>query len=237
MHGTLPHGRAKAHALAARTRGLGPVDLIAFLSREVFGQRIAAMSSFGADSAVLLHLVSRAAPDLPVLFLETGKHFIETLEYRRALADRLGLTGVVDLKPDVAALRERDRYGRLHETNPDGCCALRKIAPMADALAGFDAVLTGRRRLQTQTRARLPLVESDGRRIKVNPLAGWSDADVEAYLVRHDLPRHPLVEAGYPSIGCAPCTSRVEAGEDARAGRWRGTQKIECGLHGRPAAS
>ncbi|MFA6219396.1 MAG: phosphoadenylyl-sulfate reductase [Erythrobacter sp.] len=194
----------------------------------------AVVSSFGAESAVLLHLISRVDPSVPVLFLETGKHFGETLAYRDELTDRLGLN-LVNLHPEIAELQARDESGLRWSYDPDGCCDLRKVRPLAKALAGFDASFTGRKAFQSSTRANLPRFELDSSdaqgRLKINPLIDWSAGDIAAYLERHDLPRHPLVAQGFPSIGCSPCTRPVAEGEDARAGRWSGWDKVECGIH------
>lgn len=195
---------------------------------------IALVSSFGAESAVLLHLVSQIDPAIPVLFLETGKHFPETLAYRDELTARLGLN-LVNLYPDPDDLAKRDESGLRWSYDPDGCCELRKVRPLEKALARFDASLTGRKAFQSSTRAALPRFEIDTSdalgRLKINPLIDWSAEDIAAYLETHDLPRHPLVEQGFPSIGCSPCTRPVAEGEDARAGRWAGWDKIECGIH------
>ena len=226
-------------ALAAELADLDAAAIVARLARRCRG-RIAAISSFGADAAVLLHLVAQADPDMPVLFLDTGQHFPETLAYREALVRRLGLRAVRSVRPDPAALARRDPEGALWMLDPDACCALRKVAPLEAALASFDLWLTGRRRHQASTRAGLPLVEAmppDGARLRVNPLAAWTAQAIEDHLRAHGLPRHPLVAAGYPSIGCAPCTSAVRPGEDPRAGRWRGLAKTECGIHGRFGAA
>ncbi|OYY68429.1 phosphoadenylyl-sulfate reductase [Sphingomonas sp. 28-63-12] len=197
--------------------------------------RAAIVSSFGAESAVLLHLVASIDPSVPVLFLETGKHFAETLAYRDLLAARLGLSDVRSLTPDADAVARRDESGLRWSYDPDGCCEIRKVKPLAAALVGFDATITGRKGFQSATRTNLHRVEIDtsdaAGRLKINPLASWSKADLDAYVVAHDLPPHPLVDAGYLSIGCAPCTSKVLPGEDARAGRWRGWEKVECGIH------
>jgi phosphoadenosine phosphosulfate reductase len=196
---------------------------------------VATVSSFGAESAVLLHLIAGIAPDTPVLFLDTGKHFPETLAYRDTLVERLGLTNLVILEPDPAELAARDETGLRWSYDPDGCCEIRKVRPLAGALARFDASLTGRKAFQSSTRANLPRFEIDASdplgRLKINPLIDWQAADLAAYIAAHDLPTHPLVEAGYPSIGCMPCTSKVEPGEDARSGRWKGWDKTECGIH------
>lgn len=196
---------------------------------------IAAVSSFGAESAVLLHLIAQVDPGLPVLFLDTGKHFPETLAYRDALVARLGLTNLVELHPDPADLVARDETGLRWSYDPDGCCELRKVRPLAKALAGFDATLTGRKAFQSRTRANLPRFEidtaDDQGRLKINPLIDWDASRIEAWFIMHDLPRHPLVAQGYPSIGCSPCTSLVAPGEDPRSGRWKGWDKTECGIH------
>ncbi len=228
---------ATPETLAARLGGLPTAALLAALAEEFRG-RVALVSSFGADSAVLLHLVAEADPAMPVLFLDTGKLFTETLAYSNRLARRLGLRDLRVLRPDPAELASADPSGGLWSADPDGCCALRKTAPLERALAGFDAWISGRKRHQAATRAALPTFESDeAGRLKVNPLAAWDAEALEAYRAAHDLPAHPLVAEGYPSIGCHPCTSRVLPGEDPRAGRWRGRGKTECGIHRRPATT
>lgn len=201
------------------------------LVERAFG-RAAVVSSFGADSAVLLHLVAEVDPRATVLFVDTGRHFAETLAHRDRLAARLGLRDVRTVGPSADAVAGRDGDGALHATDPDACCAFRKVRPLEAALDGFDAWLTGRRRHQATSRGAMGQVETDAAgRVKVNPLADWSEDAIDAYLASHGLPAHPLTADGYPSIGCAPCTSRVAPGEDPRAGRWRGHTKTECGLH------
>lgn len=222
---------AEAARLDARFAGSDGRELLGWALGEGFGGRIAAVSSFGAESAVLLHLVASIAPATMVVFLDTGMLFAQTLQYQRELAVRLGLPDIVAVRPDAAERADEDRDDTLHQRDVDACCALRKVRPLERALAGCDAWITGRKRFQTTTRAALPLVEAEGRHLKFNPLAHWSSADIDAYFVRHDLPRHPLWEFGYLSLGCWPCTRAVEAGEDSRAGRWSGQSKIECGIH------
>ena len=229
-----------AVALAARLNAQwGDADaedlLRAALAPEL-GRKAAAISSFGAEAAVLLHLISRIQPDLPVLFLETGQHFFQTLAYRRALTDRLGLTDVRDITPDAATLSKTDPNGDLWRSAPDACCDVRKVQPLAQALAGFDTRITGRKRFQNTHRASLAPFEAADGVLTVNPLASWTAEQIEAWLRDHQLPRHPLVEQGYPSIGCWPCTRAIETGEDARDGRWAGQEKTECGIHGRTLA-
>ncbi|MBJ3775224.1 phosphoadenylyl-sulfate reductase [Acuticoccus mangrovi] len=223
--------RNAAAALDARFGTMAADDLLAVMTRDVFPGRIAMVSSFGADSVALLHLVSRVAPDIPVLFIETGMHFAETIAYRNATARALGLTNVIDVRAGKKVLLEEDPDDNLHMFDPDACCAVRKVEPLNRALKEYDAWITGRRRDQSFTREAIPHVEADGSRVKINPLAGWTQADVDDYIERHALVRHPLVAQSYPSIGCAPCTSPVGPGEDPRSGRWRGTGKTECGLH------
>ncbi|PZT88956.1 MAG: phosphoadenylyl-sulfate reductase [Citromicrobium sp.] len=195
---------------------------------------MAVVSSFGAESAVLLHLVSAIDPAIPVLFLETGKHFPETLAYRDELGERFGLN-LINLYPDLSELEQRDETGLRWSYDPDGCCDLRKVRPLEKALARYDASFTGRKAFQSSTRANLPRFELDGSdaqgRLKINPLIDWDAARIAAYFEEHDLPRHPLIERGFASIGCSPCTRPVAEGEDPRAGRWAGWDKVECGLH------
>ncbi len=193
---------------------------------------VALVSSFGAESVVLLHMVSVIAPGTPVLFIDTQMLFAETLAYQRDLAERLHLTQIRTLRAADSALALDDPDGTLHQFNTDACCALRKTQPLESALAGYDAWITGRKRYQGNTRAQLDFFEVETpTRIKINPLAHWGRDDLEEYIVQNRLPRHPLVAKGYPSIGCAPCTSPVAPGEDPRAGRWRGATKTECGIH------
>ena len=194
--------------------------------------RIALVSSFGAESAVLLHLVSVIDSTTPVLFIDTQMLFPETLTYLTTLADKLGLADIRTITALPAAVAFDDPDGTLHQVNPDACCALRKTEPLDRALSGFDAWITGRKRYQGDTRAQVEFFEAEADiRIKVNPLAHWGREDLADYMINNRLPRHPLVARGYPSIGCAPCTTPVAPGEDPRAGRWRGREKQECGIH------
>ena len=192
----------------------------------------ALVSSFGAESVVLLHMVSVVDRTTPVLFLDTEMLFPETLEYQREVAGRLGLTNVQVIRADRSQVFLQDTNNSLHKTNPDACCFLRKTAPLQNAVEPFDAWITGRKRFQGGQRAALQFFEAEGEeRIKINPLAHWAPEDVQDYILNNRLPRHPLVSKGYPSIGCLPCTTRVAEGEDQRAGRWRGKEKEECGIH------
>ena len=221
--------------LRQRYDALDAEALLAVMLREVFPGRIALVSSFGTEAAVLLDLVAAVDPATPVVFLDTGQLFDQTLQYRDTLVSRLGLTDVRVQQPDARALAEEDPEGQLWRTNPDRCCALRKVAPLTPVLAGFDAWITGRKRFQGGARGVLSTIETDDDgRIKLNPLAGWSRARIEAHFAARGLPRHPLEAQGYLSIGCLPCTDRVAPGEDARAGRWRGRSKTECGIHAAP---
>ncbi|UYV39067.1 phosphoadenylyl-sulfate reductase [Rhodobacteraceae bacterium D3-12] len=192
--------------------------------------RIAMVSSFGAEAAALLHMVARVAPATPVLFLDTQLLFPETLAYQRELASHLGLSDVRILTADTSTA---DPDNTLHKRDTDACCALRKTAPLDAALTGFDGWITGRKRFQSGTRTALDLFEIDTTtaKLKLNPLVNWSPAQINSYFDTNALPRHPLVARGYPSLGCTPCTTPVKDGEDPRAGRWRGTDKQECGIH------
>ncbi|ANP38550.1 phosphoadenosine phosphosulfate reductase [Phaeobacter gallaeciensis] len=193
--------------------------------------QIALVSSFGAESVVLLHMAAVIDPAVPVLFVDTELLFTETLVYQQEVSERLGLRNVQVIRAkDIA---EKDPYGALRFSDTDACCHLRKTVPLQNALSGYDGWITGRKRFQSGSRAALDFFEvEDGTgRIKVNPLAHWAPEDVRAYMEENRLPRHPLVAQGYPSIGCAPCTSKVAEGEDPRAGRWRDQNKEECGIH------
>lgn len=205
--------------------------LLRAMLRHEFRGRTAVVSSFGAESALILALVAGIDPDTPVIFLDTGKHFPETVAYRDQLTAYLGLTDVRSVQPPTAKLSSGDPDGLLWEQHPDACCHLRKIVPLERALRGFDAWITGRKRFQSGQRADLPTIEVVDGRCKINPLANWPLAQVASEFRARDLPAHPLVAQGYPSIGCAPCTSRVERGAAPRAGRWAGTDKTECGIH------
>lgn len=226
---------ADAEALNARFAGVATQEMLGAVLREGLAGRVAAVSSFGAESAVLLHQIASIDPSVPVLFLETGKHFPETLAYRDEITARLGLTNLINLTPDPALLAKRDESGLRWSYDPDGCCEIRKVLPLARALAGFDASFTGRKGFQSATRAGLARFELDTTdamgRLKINPLADWSSDQIASYFAATGLPAHPLVAQGYPSIGCSPCTSMVAPGEDARAGRWKGWDKTECGIH------
>lgn len=216
-------------------RGTETIDWLRTTLKDQLAGDVAVVSSFGAESAALLHLVAEIDPATPVLFLDTGKHFPETLAYRDALVDMLGLTNLQILRPDPAVLAARDESGLRWSYDPDGCCDIRKVEPLARALETFDASITGRKAFQSSTRANLPRFEIDKSdaqgRLKINPLIDWSAEDIAAYFAAHNLPAHPLVAEGYPSIGCSPCTTRVAAGEDPRSGRWKGWEKTECGIH------
>lgn len=192
---------------------------------------VAMVSSFGADSVVLLHMISQIAPDTPVLFVDTEMLFDATLTYQRDVAAHLGLSDIRVVKPARETLLERDVDGVLHHFDPDACCALRKTEPLNNALEGFGGWITGRKRIHGGARQSLPLYEKSERRIKINPLTNWTQDKVSDYIAQHDLPRHPMVAQGYPSIGCLPCTTPAEADENPRAGRWRGKAKSECGIH------
>jgi phosphoadenosine phosphosulfate reductase len=196
-----------------------------------FKGKTAVVSSFGAESAVLLRLVADIDPNTPILFLNTGKLFGETLRYRDRLQDVLGLGDVRSLSPSLDERTAKDPEGTLWSKNADACCDFRKTIPLARALEPFSGQVTGRKRFQTRERADMQPVEYSGGRYRFNPLWQWDLHQLEAFTERNNLPRHPLVEDGYPSIGCMPCTRRVQAGEDYRAGRWSGMDKDECGIH------
>lgn len=225
---TLPQ---RVEALAQRYHGLHGEALLRPLIEREFKGRIALVSSFGTESAVLLQMVAAIDRALPVLFIDTGKLFGETLRYRDELVALLGLTDVRTVRPTALKLQERDPNMDLWQKDADACCFTRKVEPLAQALKGFDAWITGRKRYQGGARATLPSVEADAGFVKINPLAGMSFADIEAAFEAHHLPRHPLEAEGFLSVGCFTCSARVAAGADRRSGRWAGTDKNECGIH------
>ncbi len=210
---------------------LDGVDLLRVVIEREFPGRIAMVSAFGAESAVLLDLVAQLDPATPVIFLDTGKLFRETLTYGRALAARLGLTDVRTVRPDATLIDRHDAHGSLWRSGPDACCHLRKVLPLEGALSGFDAWITGRKRYHGDVRSDLRTLEAVDGRIKVNPVARWSAAQIETAMTARNLPRHPLAAKGYLSIGCQPCTRKAAPGEALRAGRWAGLEKTECGIH------
>ena len=206
-------------------------DVIRWGARE-FGDGLAMSTSFGAESAVLLHLATQVKPDIPVLFTNTGFHFKETLEHRDDLVKRLKLN-LRELHPEMPHEQFLSQYGKLYEKDPDACCAMNKIAPFEKALKDYRAWITGIRRNQAATRKEAHFVESyRDRMVKVNPLLTWDSKMLWDYAKKHGLPYHPLWEKGYLSIGCSPenCTRPVKLGEDPRSGRWAGTGKVECGI-------
>lgn len=222
----------RAARLNERYRNHSATSVLELALRDAELGRIALVSSFGAESVVLLHMISVMKPDTPVIFIDTQMLFQETIDYQLELVDKLDLRDLRRISPAPAKLAAHDPDGILNQSDTDACCAIRKTEPLQNALGGFDAWITGRKRFQGSTRNTLNFFESEeNTRIKINPLAHWAPEDVKDYMINNRLPRHPLVAKGYPSIGCAPCTSPVAEGEDPRAGRWRGTQKEECGIH------
>jgi phosphoadenosine phosphosulfate reductase len=203
------------------------------LRDDALAGRLALVSSFGAESVALLHLVAMVDRHTPVIFIDTRLLFAETLTYQQEVAERLCLENLRIVQATDRALAARDPYGALRLADPDACCALRKADPLERALQGYEGWITGRKRYQSGARAALDFFEMDSGtgRIKLNPLAHWTPQDVRTYMDENRLPRHPLIPQGYPSVGCAPCTSTVAPGEQPRAGRWRGQNKDECGIH------
>lgn len=218
--------------IARRFGALSGLELVEAMIREAFPGRIALLSSFGTEAAVLLDMVARIDPATPVLFLDTGMLFAQTGAYREALQARLGLTDIRSIRPDPAQLAESDPDRTLWQRDPDACCALRKVEPMRRGLEGFDAWITGRKRHHGGARSELGNfdMDADGR-IKINPLAGWSRDAIDGYFEARDLPRHPLADAGFASVGCYPCTQPSSDEKEPRGGRWAGSDKTECGIH------
>jgi phosphoadenylyl-sulfate reductase (thioredoxin) len=220
-----------AATLNARFAEADPTTLIRAALTPAWGLKVAALSSFGAEASVVLDLLARVDRTIPVLFLDTGQHFLQTLSYRKALSAHLGLTDVRIIQPDARDRAERDPGDDLWKSDADACCDLRKVAPLARASAAFDVLITGRKRHHRGDRASLPLAEVIDGTLRLNPLAAWSLADIEAHVARRDLPAHPLVDQGYASIGCWPCTRPPVDTTDVRSGRWAESSKRECGIH------
>ncbi|MGJ4926917.1 phosphoadenylyl-sulfate reductase [Bradyrhizobium sp. HKCCYLS2038] len=222
---------APVAALDAALRNATPHEVIAAALQAIGRERLAVVSSFGSESAALLKVTADVDPAIPVIFLDTGHMFAETLAYRDQLIEILGLQDVRSIKPDPAALAREDADNELWFSDPDACCRIRKVEPLARALAPFAAWINGRKRFQGGLRAAIPVVEQDGARVKFNPFANVTREDIAAIYRSANLPQHPLVASGFRSIGCMPCTSRSDTGEGERAGRWRGRGKTECGIH------
>jgi phosphoadenosine phosphosulfate reductase len=218
-------------ALNDALREASPAEVIAAALRAVGRDRLALVSSFGTESAALLKVMADVDPAIPVIFLDTGWLFQETLAYRDTLIAALGLRDVRSIQPSEEALKRDDPDRELWFTDPDACCRIRKVEPLARALKPFEAWINGRKRFQGGLRADIPVVEDDGARLKFNPFANVTPQDIAAIYASAKLPPHPLVASGFRSVGCMPCTSRAESNEDARAGRWRGKGKTECGIH------
>ncbi|ERF84108.1 phosphoadenylyl-sulfate reductase [Bradyrhizobium viridifuturi] len=226
-----PAALPAADVLDRALRTASPAEVIAAALRIVGREKLALVSSFGTESAALLKVMADVDPSIPVVFLDTGWLFEETLAYRDTLIETLGLTDVRSIKPDEAALSRQDPDRELWFTDPDACCRIRKVEPLARALKPFAGWINGRKRFQGGARTDIPVVEDDGVRLKFNPFANVSREEIEAIYTLGKLPPHPLVASGYQSVGCMPCSSRSAAGEDARDGRWRGRAKTECGIH------
>ena len=220
-----------AQTLDHALRDASPAQVIETALKTVGREQLALVSSFGTESAALLKVMADVDPAIPVIFLDTGWLFEETLAYRDTLIATLGLRDVRSIKPLDEALSRQDPDRELWFTDPDACCRIRKVEPLARALKPFAAWINGRKRFQGGARAEIPVVEDDGAKLKFNPFANVSREEIEAIYKIAKLPPHPLVASGYLSVGCMPCSSRAAAGEDARAGRWRGKAKTECGIH------
>ena len=216
-------------------RAASPPEIISAALRVVGRDKLAVVSSFGTESAALLKVVADVDPAIPVVFLDTGWLFEETLAYRDTLIAALELSDVRSIKPLDVTLAQDDPDRDLWFSNPDACCFIRKVEPLARALAPFAAWINGRKRFQGTTRAEIPIVELDGARLKFNALANVSPEEIALIFAQSGLPPHPLVASRFMSVGCVPCTSRTAPGEDSRAGRWRGQAKTECGIHKTPS--
>jgi phosphoadenosine phosphosulfate reductase len=222
---------SQAQSLDLALRDASPAEVIAAALKTVGREHLALVSSFGTESAALLKVMADVDPAIPVVFLDTGWLFEETLAYRDTLIETLGLADVRSVKPLDETLLREDAERELWFSDPDACCRIRKVEPLARALKPFKAWINGRKRFQGGARADIPVVEDDGEKLKFNPFANASREAIEAIYKMAELPPHPLVASGYLSVGCMPCSSRTGPDEDARAGRWRGRPKTECGIH------
>ncbi len=220
----------KVARLNAELRGKSPQQIISAALRE-FGRGLTYVSSFGAESAAMLSFIAEVDSGMPIVFIDTGMHFHQTLQYRGSLSAHLGLSDVRTFHPVKDEVKAIDPKGVLNKTDPNACCEVRKVRPLGPALEGFDAWITGRKRFHGGGRAHLPVIEYFEGRFKVNPLAEQTQEDLQALVAKRHLPPHPLVAEGYPSIGCWPCTARPLDPNDIRSGRWVGFSKEECGLH------
>lgn len=223
--------RARAAELAAGYSHLGAHDLLTAMIEEEFAGDIAIASSFGAEAVALLALAADIDRSVPVIFLDTGKLFPETVAYRDTVVEHLGLSNVRIARPDILELAAKDTAGDLWSQRPDACCFVRKVVPLVQAVTPYGAWITGRKRYQGGLRDALAPIEASDGWVKINPLAAWTKQDVFRLIAQRGLPKHPLLAQGYLSIGCQPCTRPVESPEDEREGRWAGTDKVECGIH------
>jgi phosphoadenosine phosphosulfate reductase len=231
IHDPSAAGRARLESLARRYGHLDGAALLRPMIEHEFAGRIAVVSSFGSEAAVILSLVAEIDTAIPIIFLDTGKHFLETLTYKDILVNRFGFTDVRTIEPDPVDLASEDAPGDLWSSDPNRCCHLRKVRPLERTLGDFDAWVTGRKRFHGGQRTRLPVLEAGDGRIKINPLAHWPRPWVEAAFKERRLPPHPLADDGYLSIGCEPCTALSADSDNVRAGRWQGRDKTECGIH------
>jgi len=227
----MPISQGQVDALNDKYKGATPQQLIRGLLEDDFPGQVSLVSSFGTESAVLLHMAGQVDPDIDVVFVNTGKLFGETIKYKNKLIDTIGLRNVRTIMPKPALLDQNDPTGVLWSQSTDRCCYTRKVEPMQRALKDVNIWISGRKGFHGGDRTNLPLFELIEGRIKVNPLAGWQKSNLDHYFQAYALPKHPLEADGYLSVGCMPCTSPVSEGEDIRAGRWRGTDKTECGIH------
>ena len=203
--------------------------LLRIMIKDIFYKKIAVTSSFGAESPVILHLVSKIDKSVPVIFLNTGKLFPKTLEYLKIIRKKLNLTNIKIFKPDQDFLKKYDPNGNLHKTNPNLCCHIRKTLPLKKSMINYDAWINGRKRFHGFERSKLKKIEMVNGLIKINPLADWSFNQIKNYMLNNNLPEHPLITEGYKSIGCQPCTSKSK--DSIRDGRWADSLKSECGIH------
>ncbi|MCJ8324737.1 MAG: phosphoadenylyl-sulfate reductase [Rhizobiales bacterium] len=218
-------------ALNAKFATSTPLEVLQYAVKQQFIDNIALVSSYGAEAVILLHLVSQVDANLPVIFIDTGKLFGETKRYRDKVNQLLNLTNIISFKGDEDEIKAADPKGILWAKDTTACCLVRKVLPYARATEPYAALITGRKRFQGNSRSQLDIFELANGQVKINPLANWGLDELKNYILDNDLPRHPLVADGYLSIGCMPCTDKVETDGEYRDGRWQGQEKTECGIH------
>tara|TARA_B100000029_G_scaffold79792_1_gene71301 strand:+ start:3805 stop:4503 length:699 start_codon:yes stop_codon:yes gene_type:complete len=217
--------------LSEKFSKLDSINLLNVMIKKIFSKKIVLTSSFGSESIVILHMISKIDRSTPVIFINTGKLFPETLDYAKKIINLLKLNNILVLKPLNKDLKIKDPNENLYKKNPDECCKIRKVFPLEKIINNYDAWITGRKRIHGFEREFINKIEKSSTHIKINPLADWSLEKINKYIKKNNLPEHPLISKGYKSIGCFTCTNKVIYNESIRSGRWKNFKKKECGIH------